>query len=710
MKLSAIILIFLLPAWLPAQQDRIAEAIRSESAVPLQGNVHPKALPQFDRGPVDPALKLNLITLALRPTPRQQAALQRLLAEQQDPSSPNYRRWLTPEQYADQFGLSIADLAKIRDWLKSQGFTVDYVARSRNWLAFSGTAAQITAAFHTALHHYAIDDEMHFANVTEPMLPAALESLAIGLLGLDDFLPTAPNRRSVPRLSLPDGTHVLAPDDIATIYDITRLYQAGIDGTGIKIAIAGQSDIDLTDIASFRSDFRLPPNIPQVVLATGSSDPGTTKDQGEADLDIEWAGAVARNATIIYVNSTNAVVSAAHAISENLAQVISLSYGGCEGANSAIGRAAARSFASQGNAQGITWVAASGDSGAADCDLPFSSSQASKGLAVSFPASLPELTAVGGSRLNEGTGIYWGGNSRTLESVLSYIPETAWNESGPGGLAASGGGFSQFYVQPSWQTGPGLPLISATGTGRAVPDVVMASALHDGYVVASAGQDEVDYGTSTATPVFAAIIALLNQNQGSGGMGNINQNLYRLAQTNVFHDITTGSNIVPCVSGTTDCPNGSLGYNAGPGYDPVTGLGSVDAYNLVMQWNAAPPSSNIVAAIYTQLRAPANSRREREHLVLHHQPVGNRRSCHQPHRLHRQRRRSQLGNRQRFRHCHHTRPRYNLSESRRVGHAHDHDLRLQGHRRRRPSMVATIVGASSPGPSQSQSSPPTIGA
>src|SRR5258708_29422731 len=107
---------------------------------------------------------------------------------------------------------------------------------------------------------------------------------------------------------------------------------------------------------------------------------------------------------------------------------------------------------------------------------------------------------------------------------------------------------------------------------------------------------EVFYGTSAATPVFAGIIALLNQYEGSNGQGNINPNLYRLAEstTNVFHDITTGNNIVPCVLGTLNCTTGFFGYNAGPGYDLVTGLGSVDAYNLVAEWNSGAADSKVV--------------------------------------------------------------------------------------------------------------------
>jgi uncharacterized protein (TIGR03437 family) len=591
------------PTMVLAQQDRIAGPIQDREVVVLNGNVNPKAQPQFDQGPVVPSLRLSSVTLALKPTPQQQADLRQLLDEQQDRSSPNYRHWLTPEQYADRFGLSMPDIAKIREWLEAQGFTIDYVARSRNWISFGGTAAQLANAFRTEIHHYAVDGEIHFANATEPAIPTALEPMVIGLLGLDDFYLKPPRLRvnqpatdsnptsSTPKLSM-DGQNILAPDDLATIYDITRLYQAGIDGSGLKIAIAGTSDIALADIATFRSDFGLPANVPKVMLAAGSIDPGTTKAEVEADLDIEWAGAVARNAQIIYVISGSVLESATYAISENLAPVLSFSFGGCETGFSPATRNATASIAGQANAQGITWLASSGDSGAAGCDQAFDRPEATLGLAVTFPTSLPALTSVGGAEFDEGTGNYWSStNSATGESALSYIPETAWNESGSQGLAASGGGFSLVYPQPTWQTGPGLP----SGNARAVPDVALAASLHDGHAIISGGQKLVVGGTSAAAPVFAGMIALLNQKEASNGLGNINSNLYRLAQTKIFHDITTGSNVVPCAAGR-GCVNGSFGYYAAPAYDPVTGLGSVDAYNLITEWNAATPASKIVPA------------------------------------------------------------------------------------------------------------------
>jgi subtilase family serine protease len=192
-----------------------------------------------------------------------------------------------------------------------------------------------------------------------------------------------------PRYTAANGGHALVPDDIATIYDIARLYEQGIDGSGQQIVVAGQSDIFLADIATFRSGI-LPANVPQVLLVPGSADPGTTVDQAEADLDLEWIGSVARNARITYVNSTNVIDSAAYAISENLAPVISYSFGACEKEELATLASDVRLAVQQANVQGITVVVSSGDAGAAGCDTAFASSSATNGEAVEFPAGVPD--------------------------------------------------------------------------------------------------------------------------------------------------------------------------------------------------------------------------------------------------------------------------------------------------------------------------------
>jgi subtilase family serine protease len=201
------------------------------------------------------------------------------------------------------------------------------------------------------------------------------------------------------------ASHFLAPDDFATIYDLKPLYNANYEGSGQRIVVIGQSAVDVNDIRVFRLLYGLSDNDPQVMLVPGSEDPGNTPDEIEADLDIEWAGAIARNAKIIYVYSSDARVAVYYAINQNLGSIISYSFGICEQKISATALDVTRALAQQANAQGMTWLAASGDSGAAACDS-VTKNKASLGLGVSFPASLPEVTGVGGTQFDEADGVY----------------------------------------------------------------------------------------------------------------------------------------------------------------------------------------------------------------------------------------------------------------------------------------------------------------
>ena len=583
-----------------AQTSRITQNVDNRVRTVLTGHMHPKALASNDQGRVAPSLAMSYITLRLAPTAAQQADLENLLAAQQTPGSPDYRRWLTPEQYAQRFGVSDADVSQITQWLQQQGLQVISVARGRNWIAASGTAAQVEAAFQTEIHSHLADGETHYANASEPSVPAAFGGVVQGLRGLNDFRMKPRVRPALTHPAYTSGTdqsHYLAPDDLATIYDIAPLYAAGINGAGQKVVIAGQIEVNLSDIENFRSTFNLPANDPQTLLVPGSTNPGSSSKSGdlaESDLDLEWSGAVARNATIIFVYATDVMTSVQYAIDQKLAPVVSVSYGNCEQESARSDIASFQQWAQQANAQGVTWLAASGDNGAADCG-----DSQNPGLSVDLPGSIPEVTSVGGTEFVEGTGTYWSAtNNANGASALSYIPETTWNDSVQDGEpSASGGGASILFSKPTWQTGPGVPSDNA----RDVPDVSLnASADHDGYLVYTGGSRQVYGGTSVPTPSFGGLVALVNQQLGSGGVGNINPNMYALAQSNpaIFHDITTGNNIVtiPCTRRELNCTAKPVGYYAGVGYDQATGLGSVDAYNLVMGWTGHAVTPPPVAA------------------------------------------------------------------------------------------------------------------
>ena len=394
-------------------------------------------------------------------------------------------------------------------------------------------------------------------------------------------------------------THAIAPDDLTTIYNIKSLYGINIDGAGQTIAIIGQTAIDLADISTFRAQYGLPARDPQLTLV--GPDPGkNATDLPEADLDIEWAGAVAPNANIIYVYSGSVTTSAQYAIDQNLAPVMSMSYGGCE----LEGTTAFRAVAQQANAQGITWFVSSGDSGAASCDRGGPTPQATKGPTASAPASYPEITAVGGTEYNEGNapGFWAPVNNAAGGSALSYVPEMVWNDSAlSGGLTGGGGAASGLFSKPLWQRGPGVPNDSA----RDIPDISLgASPARYPVAVYTGGRTAFFGGASVSSPQFAGIAALLNQYLASKnpafvpGLGNINPQLYRLAQAanDIFHDITVGDNKVPCAQSSPGCSNRLVGFSATTGYDLATGLGSVDAFRLVTEWTTGAATSTTLTA------------------------------------------------------------------------------------------------------------------
>jgi hypothetical protein len=473
----------------PAMAPRIVDSIDESQLITLKGNTHPAAMGQNDRGPASPNLAMTDLILVLRRGPEQQAAFDQFVASQYDPSSPNFHSWLAPADVGRMFGPSLADIATISSWLAGHGLHVDEVSPDRMTIRLSGAAAQVESAFHVEIHNLQVNGQPHIANMSDPQIPVALAPVVAGVKALHNFFPrplhqtgglvsldaTGAGWRRVPGSAQQDAQETLAaqpefginvgsgssaytiedvaPYDFATIYNVLPLWNANIDGTGQTIAIAGTSDINTADVASFRSVFGLPAGtMPKTIVANGT-DPGecfstsanspcTIDDLVENTLDVEWSGAVAKGASIVLVVSgsnsatTDTVYSSADYVVQNdTASILSVSYGECELGEGTSGNAAYNNLWETAAAEGIGVFVASGDSGAATCDQGLAGNPphpARYGLSVSGIASTPYDTAVGGTDLNWGSTAspHWAAsnNSSNGSNALGYVPEVPWND------------------------------------------------------------------------------------------------------------------------------------------------------------------------------------------------------------------------------------------------------------------------------------------
>jgi hypothetical protein len=661
---------------------RVTRAVNTEDLVTLGGNTHPLARPEYDRGAAPDSLPMSRVLLVLQRSPEQESAVLQLLEDQQVQSSPNYHKWMTPEQFGQQFGPADADIQAVTGWLMAEGFQVNRVAAGHTVIEFSGTAGLVRQALRTEIHKFTVNGEEHWANASDPQIPAALAPVVAGFASLNNF----PRKPLIRRLGTfrrskatgeltplftftPTGGstfYAVGPTDFATIYNVLPLWQASspLDGTGQTIAIVGETNVHIQDVRDFRNMFGLPANDPQIIL--DGPDPGVAADEVEADLDVQWSGAVAKNATIKLVvsettESTLGIdLSALYIVDNNIAPVMSESYGACEASLGVAGNAFYNTLWEQAAAQGITVMIAAGDIGSATCDLP-GVVAAQGGLAVSGTASTPFNVALGGTDFDDvaNQATYWNATntSTTQASAKSYLPEITWNDScaqsglngctassGDLNVTAGGGGPSNTYTKPSWQSGAGVPKDNV----RDIPDVsLFASDGKNGsfYIFCQADANSgsntsscdlnapyQDFqgggGTSFAAPAFAGIMALVNQKTGER-QGNANYVLYKLAAQKgascssntaavsnsscIFYDVIKGNNSVACVGGSPNCSNTSTASNqygilvdpknpTSPawtttvGYDRATGLGSVNAANLVNNWTSvsfAPSTTSL---------------------------------------------------------------------------------------------------------------------
>jgi hypothetical protein len=684
----------------PWTRPLITAAVNDAQRTILRGNTHPLVGKALDQGAAPTSLPMQHMILVLKRSAEQESALHSLLDGQQTKGSSSYHQWLAPQEFGKEFGPADSDVAAVEAWLESHGFKVDSVSNGRTAIEFSGTAGQVQDAFQTTIHSYSLKGEQHWANSSDPSIPSALAPAVKGVLSLHNFprrpqftLAAAQAQAAKPGSGKPlytftSGTstyYAVGPTDFATIYNVLPLWNAGIDGKGQTIAIVGETDINPNDIATFRSLFGLPVNIPNIVV--NGTDPGISPaDEPEAVLDVSWSGAVAKNATIDLVASATTAtalgvdLSALYIVDNNLAPIMSESYGECEATLGDAANAFYNSLWEQAAAEGITVVEAAGDAGSAGCDDFNTESAASEGLGVSGFASTPYNVAVGGTDFDQSATTaakYWNATNvgTTESSALGYIPETVWNQScaglglsgglsqcptsssdlnivagsgGPSSCATGGdSGNCAGYPKPLWQTGTSVPQDGV----RDLPDVsLFASAGANGSFYVICEQDFTPFGvvlgadfpcsltdqtfvglggTSAAAPSFAGIMALVEEKAGSR-QGNANYVLYNLAAQPgascdsstapasggvcVFYDVTKGNDAVPC-EGTLDCgfapssngygimmdPNNPLvpAFTASAGFDLATGLGTVNAANLVTAWNSASfsPSATTLASL-----------------------------------------------------------------------------------------------------------------
>ena len=681
-------------AWADMTPRLVTAPIDEGNTVVLRGNTRPEARLPNDRGLLPDSTPLDHMQLLLKRPSESEAALDHLIAGLYDPASPHFHKWLTPAEYGEKFGPAMEDAQIVAAWLQSHGFTVNGLQPGRMVIDFSGTAGQIREAFHTEIHTVMIAGRSHITNMSDPRIPAALAGVVDGVVSLNDFRPHT-NFKPRPAYTFTSGGstyQAVVPGDLAKIYNLNPLFSAGISGQGQTIvAIEDTNVYNTADWTTFRSTFGLSGYTSgsfTQVHPTGSStcnNPGTIAgNEGEAELDVEWASAAAPSAAIELASCKDTSTTFGGLIAlQNLVNgssppaIVSISYGECEVLNGATANAAYNSTYKQATSEGISVFVSAGDEGAASCDAD--QAKATHGIAVSGFASTPYNVAVGGTDFGDtyaGTNsTYWSStNSTYYESALSYIPEIPWNDSCASVLIATASGYSTTYGSSGFcnsttgkeyylttASGSGGPSGCATGTAsksgvvsgtckgyakpswqsivgnpsdgvRDLPDVSLFAAngvwghyyvycdtdTNDGGSCSGAPSAWSGAGgTSFASPILAGIQALVNQKQGAkqglpnpvyyklasteyGGGGNANCNSTsgnKASSTCIFYDVTLGDMDVNC-TGTNNCyrPSGTNGvlstsdssyskaYGTGTGWDFATGIGSLNAANLVNNW------------------------------------------------------------------------------------------------------------------------------
>lgn len=521
------------------------------------------------------------------------------------------RKYLTRAELASQAGADPADIAKIDTFAHDYGLTVSEADGARRTVKLSGRIADFSAAFGVKLQRYKAGAISYRGRTGSLTIPTELAGIIERVLGLDDRpvvethyrllsqARTSPKRGSRVRerkggkqaRAADNGSTSYTPVQLAGIYD----FPSGLTGTGQTIALIELNDVDsqgnatgagyeTSDLETFFENLGIPmPSVSAVGVDGGANLPGKDTDaDGEVTLDIEVAGAIAPGAKIAVYFGTNTddgfvqVVSAAVHDDVRKPGIVSISWGQAEETTTSQMLQGLQEILQEASALGVTVCVAAGDDGSADMvqkvwdDKPH----------VDFPASSPFSLGCGGTTLDASSG-------------PGAPQETVWNRGAQGG--ATGGGVSNFFPKPSYQASINVPAPANSAGGRGVPDVAADADPFTGYSVVLGGQEQPIGGTSAVAPLYAGLIARINQSLTSGGgnpVGFTNPLLYAQSiPSGVFHDVTSGNNDIYHDLGGE--------FEAGPGWDPCTGLGSIDGAKLLAALpgqQPAPTSSPTTAA------------------------------------------------------------------------------------------------------------------
>ncbi len=478
-----------------------------------------------------------------------------------DPASKLYGHYLTPAEFGDRFGADAASYEAVRQWGLSHGLTVSAATSARSSVTFGGTAGQFAVLFGTHFAAFATPDGHGRVMTDAPTLPAGIAGKVEGVIGLEDAGRIAMMARPArnPVVNVGTGIKGYAPSDIRTAYDIPA--QKNAAQTEV-IALFEQGGYPTSDLTTYIKQYKLP-SVPVKLVAVNKSPTGANGATLEVDLDLEAAIGMnpALKQILLYIDSynndsfqTGLLDSLTQIAQDNLATVVSISYGQDENQQGEPAIKAEGKAFTQLVAQGISVFASSGDDGAGGRE--------GSGLNAPDPGSQPELTSVGGTAL-------------TVTSKENWSSEIVWNDA----YGATGGGVSEYWPIPAYQLVKGKSVAVANGgssTMRNVPDIASDAAVITPYSVycASAGGWIGVGGTSFSSPTWAAMITIVNSDRVNSGLartGFLNPLIYKLGvKEKKFHDIVSGN-------------NGDPGYTAGKGYDNDTGFGSIDLGKLLPQ-------------------------------------------------------------------------------------------------------------------------------